>query len=177
MAIEPSIALGVKPLQLDDPLAQYGKVAAIRQAQNQEELAQYQIQKMRQTDEGLRKIQALSVQNGGPEDLRKIAQTFMTLPDAEHQKLGLTILRELYNKKEFNRTLEALYPDLAAPQAGTSPTNALAPQGAPAIGAPAVPAPAPGANALAATVAPETVPAAPANALVAPPAEIGRAHV
>lgn len=39
----PAIALGVQPLQLADPLAQYGKIAAIQQAQNQNALAQYQL--------------------------------------------------------------------------------------------------------------------------------------
>jgi hypothetical protein len=43
MPINPAIALGVQPLQLADPLAQYGKVAAIRQAQNENALAQYKL--------------------------------------------------------------------------------------------------------------------------------------
>ena len=50
MAIEPSIALGVKPLQLDDPLAQYGKIAAIQNAQNQNALAQYQLGAAQRTE-------------------------------------------------------------------------------------------------------------------------------
>lgn len=43
MPINPAIALGVQPIQLADPLAQYGKIAAIQQAQNQNALAQYQL--------------------------------------------------------------------------------------------------------------------------------------
>lgn len=43
MPINPAIALGVQPIQLADPLAQYGKVAAIQQAQNQNALAQFQL--------------------------------------------------------------------------------------------------------------------------------------
>lgn len=43
MPINPAIALGVQPLQLADPLAQYGKIAAIQSAQNQNALAQYQL--------------------------------------------------------------------------------------------------------------------------------------
>jgi hypothetical protein len=43
MPINPAIAMGVQPLQLADPLAQYGKIAAIQQAQNQNALAQYQL--------------------------------------------------------------------------------------------------------------------------------------
>ena len=43
MPINPAIAMGVQPIQLADPLAQYGKIAAIQQAQNQNALAQYQL--------------------------------------------------------------------------------------------------------------------------------------
>ena len=41
--VNPAIAMGVKQLELPDPLAQYGKIAAIQQAQNQNALAQYQL--------------------------------------------------------------------------------------------------------------------------------------
>jgi len=46
MPINPNIALSFKPsteLQMQDPLANYGKIAAIQQAQNQNALAQYQL--------------------------------------------------------------------------------------------------------------------------------------
>ncbi|MCH9835320.1 hypothetical protein K0U83_06640 [bacterium] len=43
MPINPNIALAVKGIELQDPLAQYGKVAAIQNAQNQNALAQYQL--------------------------------------------------------------------------------------------------------------------------------------
>jgi hypothetical protein len=41
MAIDSSIALGVRPLQLENPLTMYGTVANIQNAQNQNALAQY----------------------------------------------------------------------------------------------------------------------------------------
>lgn len=41
--VNPAIAMGVRGLELPDPLAQYGKIAAIQQAQNQNALAQYQL--------------------------------------------------------------------------------------------------------------------------------------
>ena len=43
MALDPSIALGVKPLELANPLAQYGQVAQLQNYQNQNALAQYQL--------------------------------------------------------------------------------------------------------------------------------------
>jgi len=41
--VNPNIALGIQPVQLADPLAQYGKIAALQQAGNQNALAQYQL--------------------------------------------------------------------------------------------------------------------------------------
>lgn len=43
MALDPNIALGVRPIEIANPLAQYGQVAAIQNAQNQNQLAQYQL--------------------------------------------------------------------------------------------------------------------------------------
>jgi len=57
MPLDPSIAMGVKPIQIADPLAQYGQLAAIQNAQNQSRaaenqnaLAQYTIAKARRDD-------------------------------------------------------------------------------------------------------------------------------
>jgi hypothetical protein len=44
MAVNPNIALSVRGLELPDPLAQYGKVQAIQQAQQQNALVQMQMQ-------------------------------------------------------------------------------------------------------------------------------------
>jgi hypothetical protein len=43
MAIDPSISLQVKPIEVANPLAQYGQVAQLQAAQNQNALAQYQL--------------------------------------------------------------------------------------------------------------------------------------
>jgi hypothetical protein len=51
MAIEPSIALGVRPLQLENPLAMYSTVAGIQNAQNQNALAQYTLAAARRGEE------------------------------------------------------------------------------------------------------------------------------
>jgi hypothetical protein len=58
MAIDPSIALGVRPLQLENPLTMYGTVANIQNAQNQNALAQYSLaaaQRGEQTENALNK--------------------------------------------------------------------------------------------------------------------------
>ena len=51
MAINPNIALAVRGIELQDPLAQYGKVAAIQNAQNQNQLAQLQMQQAQREQE------------------------------------------------------------------------------------------------------------------------------
>jgi hypothetical protein len=43
MALDPNIALGVRGIEIANPLAQYGQVAAIQNAQNQNQLAQFQL--------------------------------------------------------------------------------------------------------------------------------------
>jgi len=51
MALDPNIALNIKPLEVPNQLAQYGQLAAIQQAQNQNALAQYQLSAAQRADE------------------------------------------------------------------------------------------------------------------------------
>lgn len=51
MAIDPSIALGVRGIELQNPLAQYGQIAAIQNAQNQNALAQFQLGSARRQEQ------------------------------------------------------------------------------------------------------------------------------
>lgn len=50
MPLNPTISLGVKGIELQDPLAQYGRVSAIQNAQNQNALAQYQLSAAQRAD-------------------------------------------------------------------------------------------------------------------------------
>ena len=61
MALDPNIALGVRPIEIANPLAQYGQVAQLQAAQNQNQLAQYQLGAAQRADvaaEGLNKLYA-----------------------------------------------------------------------------------------------------------------------
>jgi hypothetical protein len=51
MAINPNISLAVRGIELQDPLAQYGRVAAIQGAQQQNQLAQLQMQNFQREQE------------------------------------------------------------------------------------------------------------------------------
>ena len=75
MALDPSISLGVRPLQLADPLAQYGQVAAIQNAQNQNQLAQFQLgaaQRSEQTKNMLADAYKESINPEGKIDYSKL---------------------------------------------------------------------------------------------------------
>jgi hypothetical protein len=50
MALDPNIALGVRPIEIANPLAQYSQVAQIQNAQNQNALAQYQLENAKRQD-------------------------------------------------------------------------------------------------------------------------------
>ena len=51
MAIDPNIALGVRSVEFQNPLAQYGQIAAIQNAQNQNALSQFQLGTARRQEE------------------------------------------------------------------------------------------------------------------------------
>ena len=50
MALDPNIALGVRPIEIANPLAQYGQLAQIQNAQNQNALAQFQLGSAQRTE-------------------------------------------------------------------------------------------------------------------------------
>ena len=49
--IDPNIALGVKPIQIENPMNQYAAMSQIQNAQNQNALAQYQLSAAKRADE------------------------------------------------------------------------------------------------------------------------------
>jgi hypothetical protein len=60
MPIEPNIALGVRPLELANPLAQYGQLAQIQAAQNQNAMAQLQMREAEATAQERNALRALN---------------------------------------------------------------------------------------------------------------------
>jgi YD repeat-containing protein len=88
MAINPNISLAVRGVELQDPLAQYGKFAAIQNAQQQNQLAQMQMQeyeRSRAEEEGARNYLAkadLSKPETRTELMRLYGKTGMALNTA-----------------------------------------------------------------------------------------------
>lgn len=65
MALDPSIALQVKPVQLDSPLTQYAQFSQIQNAQNQNQLAQYTLAKAKREDDDTQAVRNLLTGAGG----------------------------------------------------------------------------------------------------------------
>lgn len=140
MPLDPNIALGVKPLEVANPLAQYGQVMQIQSAQRQNEVSQMQLEQMRRDEETLRQIQAKAVEHGGPSDLGAIADAYIKSGNPKFVEFGVGLRQKIDERNQFARIMGG--------------ANALAPEAAPA-------------NALAAPALTNAAPA-PANALAAP---------
>lgn len=84
MALDPNIALGVKPIELANPLAQYGMVSQIQHAQNQNAMAQLQ---MREAEAAAQERNALRQLNPSAPDYE--AQLFKVNP-----QLGIAYRKE-----------------------------------------------------------------------------------
>lgn len=127
MAIDPRISLGVQPIQLDNPLAQYGQVQNIlaaqqqmRGAETQQQVSQLQLQNLQRSAEYADKMQKAIVDNGGPLDLEQAASMMASHPDPQVQMHGVTLLQSLKDKKMFEDYIGKMYPSseqapLAAP--------------------------------------------------------------
>ena len=104
MALDPNIALGVKSLELTNPLAQYGQLTAIQNAQNQNALAQYQLSSAQRSDEQQNKLYAAAqrpdfkldfpsaIQYGAPGIAALKAQQEATNAQTEGQIKNTTLL-------------------------------------------------------------------------------------
>jgi hypothetical protein len=152
MAVDPSIALGVKPLQVADPLAQYAQLAQLQGFQNQNQVAQMQLEKARQTDRYLANMREAIIGNGGPADMAMAAKLMSTHPDPNVQLHGIQMMQAQQELAAFNNKYNpsaratggfgggAPIPSGAlgsgtygiTPPPMQAPVNALAPQTAPA---------------------------------------------
>jgi hypothetical protein len=171
MALDPSIALGVRPVEIPNQLAQYAQVQQIQSGQRQNEVADMQLQRMRQTDEALERVRQIAMKNGGPSDLNEIAKAYISAPNQEMQQFGLGLFQKMRERSDFETTYKNLYPDTAPATSKampTAPASSMNQLGSGTFGMePIAPV-----NALAPTAAPANAMAAPAatpvNAMAAP---------
>ena len=77
--VDPNIALSYRSIQLQDPLEQYGRVAAIEQARNQNALAQYQLGAAQRTEQ--REIARMNALAEAGSDEAKIGNALLRAGD------------------------------------------------------------------------------------------------
>jgi hypothetical protein len=159
MALDPSIALGVRPLQLPDPLAQMAQVSQIQAGQQQQQLNKMKIEELIADKQELNDFAAKIKDTGlTPRDYLKMLSASR---NPERQKMGMEGLMRLDEQDKYGEVLKKIYPKLYE---GSAETPAAAPAAAPsAMGALRPTAAAP-TNALAPAFGP--TPGAPVNALV-----------
>jgi len=157
MAVNPNIALSVRGLELPDPLAQYGKVAAIQQAQKQNALAQMQMQQAQREVEqrnALNRAYSEAYTPTGELDFNKLASSLATggfgsqIPAAQksyfegqeartkQQKAESDLLTsKLQQSRSFLDTLDPNSPDSAAQYIAWHEANHADPVIGPALAA------------------------------------------
>lgn len=92
MPIDPRISLGIQPIQVADPVARYGQLSAIQNAQNQNALAQYQLGTAR------REEQTLNAMN----------EAYAKAYDPTTGKINRNTLRETLARSGFGSKLPAI---------------------------------------------------------------------
>lgn len=92
MPIDPRISLGVQPIQLADPVARYGQLATIQNAQNQNALAQYQ----------------LSTAQREQETVNALNEAYAKAYDPATGKINRNTLRETMARSGFGSKLPAI---------------------------------------------------------------------
>ena len=136
MALDPSIALGVRPLQLPDPLAQMAQVSQIQASQRQNEMAQIQLEQLKQDRLEMKDFQSQLEKSGGNPDLDLLAKTMLKSP--KYFEKGVELTKKLKEQADFERVGKSLYPELfgaaptAAPIAAPAPSMMRQPAVAPA---------------------------------------------
>jgi hypothetical protein len=137
MALDPSIALGVRPLQVPDPMAQLAQVSQIQAsqrqneaAQRQNEIAQMQLEQLKQDRMEMKNFQSQLEKSGGNPDLDLLAKTMLKSP--KYFEKGFELTKKLKEQKDYQAYLDrqvkpaGITMPMAAPAGATAPINALA---------------------------------------------------
>ena len=137
MALDPNISLGVRSLQVPDPLAQMAQVSQIQSAQRQGEVSRMQLEELKNDRIEMQQLKSQLAANGGSADLDLLAKTMLKTPKFFAQ--GVELTRKLKEQADFEDYGRRLHPELFGATARTpsamgapTPVNALAPNAAPA---------------------------------------------
>ena len=127
MALNPNIALGVRGVEVPNPLAQYAQVAQIQSMQNQNQVSQMQLDQMRRDEATLQQIQAKAVEHGGPADINQIADAYLKSGNPKFVEFGVGLRQKLDERAQIARIMGMGQTPTAAPAPAAPTTNALAP--------------------------------------------------
>jgi len=86
MAVNPAIAMGVRGIELADPLAQYGKVAAIQGAQQQNALAQLQMRQAEREQEATNALKPANWRGGHQSPTQFAGNRWLWFQVARHRE-------------------------------------------------------------------------------------------
>lgn len=121
MPIDPRISLGVQPLQVADPMAQYGQMQNILAAKSQQQMLQMQLENMQRDRDALTKMQAEITKNGGPSDLGTASEQMIKSGISHYMDLGFKIQERLQNQKNFEGLLKGNAAPTAMPSVAPAP--------------------------------------------------------
>lgn len=128
MPIDPRISLGVQPIQIADPLAQYGQMQNIlaaqsqmRGAETQQQVAGMQLQSLQRNAAYVDKMQKAIADNGGPLDIGEAAKMMAGHPDPTVAQHGYTLMQAVQDKQMFEDYVKNQNPN-AAPAASAMPS-------------------------------------------------------
>ena len=143
MALDPNIALGVRGIEIANPLAQYSQVAQIQNAQNQNQLAQYQLEAAKRQDLAQNALSAAYQKGFNPATgavdnsliLKSLAESGAghMIPDvqakmfkAEQEKAGLKKTQTETSGMEFKQRIEKANKAISDIAALNTPQEAIA---------------------------------------------------
>jgi hypothetical protein len=104
--VNPQIAMSYRPTTEYQPrnaLAEYAQLQSIVGAQRQAEVADMQLQRMRQEDAEIERIHQLAKQYGAPESRLKMGQELFASRNPQQRELGYKIIQHEENKALFER--------------------------------------------------------------------------
>lgn len=119
MPIDPSIALQVRPLEVPNPMNQLAQVSQIQAAQRQGEVAQMQLDQLKQDREEMLAFQKKLQESGQSPDLRAFASMLIKSP--KHVEKGVELLQKLDEQDKYAAYLKRYAPGAAAPATAPAP--------------------------------------------------------
>ena len=127
--VNPQIAMSYRPTTEYQPrnaLAEYAQLQSIVGAQRQAEVADMQLQRMRQEDAEIERIHQLAKQYGAPESRLKMGQELFASRNPQQRELGYKIIQHEENKALFERA-ERNFGYASSSAAGAAPGAGVTP--------------------------------------------------